>query len=120
MSTKLHPIIRELFLLKSKRLNYLKFVKVEVHQDNIKSFEQLSFLKQLNVKCDSREKSLMLNALEDEVIPFPLKLSSHCVVIAKNHLIFDYPKDLRLNAHLIQCENCLKKVLKLPHLHNID
>ena len=43
----------------------------------------------------------MLSALEYELIPFPLKLSSPYAMIAKNHLILNYPKDLRLHAHLI-------------------
>ena len=72
MTTKLHPIVREFFLLKSKRLKSIAFVKVYSHQDYVKLFEQLSFLEQSNVKCDARAKALTLNALEDEVVPFPL------------------------------------------------
>ena len=64
----------------------------------------MSFLERLNVKCDARAKALMLSDLEDEVIPFPLKLSSPYVMIAKNHLILNYPKDVRLHVHLIKCE----------------
>ena len=39
METKLYPIVREFLLLKSKHLRSLKFVKVEAHKDDIKSFE---------------------------------------------------------------------------------
>ena len=76
MSTKLHPIVREFFSFKSKILMYLKFVKVDAHQDDIKSFEQLTFLEKLHVKCDSRWKEIILSTPEEEVIPFPLVLSS--------------------------------------------
>ena len=79
----------------------LKFVKVEAHQDDINSFEQLSFLEQLNVKCDARAKELMLSTPKDKVIPFPLKLSSAYVMISENHLILNYPKDLWLHVYLI-------------------
>ena len=75
MSTKLHPIVHEFILLKYKRLRSLKFVKVEAHQDDIKSFEQMSFLEQLNVKCDARAKALTLSALGDEVVPISIKNS---------------------------------------------
>ena len=81
MSTKLHPIVLEFFSFKSKRLRSLKFVKVEVHQDDIKSFKQLLFLEQINLKCDVKVKELILNTPEDEVIPFPLR----DIILAARH-----------------------------------
>lgn len=109
MSTKLHPIVREFFSFKSKRLSSLKFVKVHAHQDDIKSFEQVTVLEQLNVKCDARAKELILRTPEEEVITFPLVLSSAYVMNEENNLILNYPKDLLLHAHIIQCEHYLKK-----------
>ena len=105
----------EFVLLKSKRLNSINFIKVEAYEDDIKSFEQLSFLEQLNAKRDTREKALTLNDLVDEVITFLLKLSSPHAMIAKNHLILNNAKDICLYAHLLTCKECLKKVLKVPN-----
>ena len=65
MSTKLHPIVREFLHLTSKRLKSLEFIKVAAHQDDLKSFDKLSFLEQLNVKCDVRAKELMLEVSEE-------------------------------------------------------
>ena len=62
---------------------------MDAHQDDVKSFDELSFLKKVNVKCDAREKELMLNALEYKVIPFPLELSSPYAMIATNHLVLN-------------------------------
>ena len=104
------------FLLKFKRLKSITFVNIDAHQDDVKSFEQMSFLEQLNVKCDARAKVLMLNALEDEVIHFSLELSSTYVIIATNHLILNHPKDIRLHVYLIKCEEYLKKALKMSNL----
>ena len=39
MNTKLHPIVRELIFIKLKRSSSLKFIKVDAHQDDTKSFE---------------------------------------------------------------------------------
>ena len=76
MSTKLHAIVREFLHLASKRLKSLEFIKVAAHQDDLKSFNQLSFLEQLNVKCNARAKALILAVSEDAIIPLPLTLSS--------------------------------------------
>ena len=95
METKLHPIVREFLLLKSKILKYATFVKVDNRQDYVKSFDEFSFLEQLNVQCDSRAKVLMLNLSEDEVIPFLIDVSLPHVMIATNELIINYPKDVR-------------------------
>ena len=43
MATKLHTIVREFLLLKSNRLKYVTFVKVDSHQDDVKSFDELTF-----------------------------------------------------------------------------
>ena len=60
MSTKLHPIVREVLHLNSKRFKSIDFIKLDAHQDELKSFDELSFLEQLNVKCDARAKELIL------------------------------------------------------------
>ena len=44
MSVKLHPIVREFLHLASKRLKSLEFIKVAAYQEDLKSFDQLSFL----------------------------------------------------------------------------
>ena len=44
MSTKLHPKVREFINLNIKRLSSLKFIEVDSHQDDIKSFDQSTFL----------------------------------------------------------------------------
>ena len=62
----------------------------------------------------------MLNTLEDTIVPFPLDLSSPYVMIASNHLTLNYPKDVRMHAHLLKCENYLKKILKISDFGTID
>ena len=64
MLNKLHPIARDFFLLKYKIIKSISFVKVDDHQDDVKSFDKLSFLEKLHVQCDSRAKAFMLNVLE--------------------------------------------------------
>ena len=54
MSNKLYPIIRECLALKLNRLSSHNFTKIDMHKDDIKSFDQLSLLGQLNVKYDLR------------------------------------------------------------------
>ena len=120
MATKLHPIVREFSLLKSKRLKSVAFAKVEAHQDAVKSFDELTFFEQLNVKCDARAKVLILNVSEDEVIFFPLAFSSPHVMMSTNQLILNYPKDIRQHAYLIKCKDYLKKVLKIVNFSKID
>ena len=48
-NTKLHPIVREFLSIKLKRSSSLKFIKFDTHQDDIKSFDQLTLFEQLNV-----------------------------------------------------------------------
>ena len=36
MTTKLHPIVHEIFLLKSRQLKSITFIKVESHQNDVK------------------------------------------------------------------------------------
>ena len=74
MATK-HHTIRNFLFLKSKRLISITFVKVDAHQDDVKSFDELFFLEQLNVQCDTKAKALMSNVLKDDIIPFPLDFS---------------------------------------------
>ena len=120
MSTKLHPIVREVLHLNSKRFKSIDFIKLDAHQDELKSFDELSFLEKLNVKCDTRAKELILNTLEDTIVPFPLDLSSPYVMIASNQLTLNYPKDVRIHAHLLKCEIYLKKTLKITDFGTID
>ena len=61
MSAKLHLIVREFLILKLKRLNSLKFIKVDAHQDDNKSFEQLTLFEKINVEYYSRSKRLIAN-----------------------------------------------------------
>lgn len=44
MSTKLCPIVREVLHLNSKRFKSIDFFKVDAHQDEFKSFDELYFL----------------------------------------------------------------------------
>jgi len=120
MSTKLHPIVREVLHLNSKRFKSIDFIKLDAHQDELKSFDELSFLEKLNVKCDTRAKELILNTLEDTIVPFPLDLSSPYVMIASNQLTLNYPKDVRIHTHLLKCEIYLKKTLKITDFGTID
>ena len=57
MSTKLHPIVIEFLNLNIKCLSSLKFIKVDAHQDDSKSLDQLNFLAKLNAEFDSRAKN---------------------------------------------------------------
>ena len=120
IAAKLHHIVREFLLLKSKRFKSIAFVKVDAYQDDVKSFDKLTLLEQLNAKCDSRAKALTLNVSEEVVIPFPLVLSSLYAMIATNQLILNYPKDTRLYDHFINCEEHLNKALKISDFRTID
>ena len=48
--------------------------KIRAHQDNRMRMEDLSWFELLNVKCDSRVKSLIQQE-EREIVPFPFELS---------------------------------------------
>ena len=61
MTTKLHHIVREFLLLKSKRVKSIAFIEVDDRQDEVKSFDELSFLEKLNVKCDYISFSEQIN-----------------------------------------------------------
>ena len=39
ITTKLHPIVRECLLLRSKRFQSIEFIKVDAHQDYLKSVD---------------------------------------------------------------------------------
>ena len=47
-------------------------------------------------------------------------LSSSHVTKTDNQLILNHPKDIRLQAHLIQCEACLSHSLKLSNIYSVD
>ena len=104
MSTTFYPIAREILHLKMTRC-------IAAHQDDLKAVDQLSFLEQLNVQCDFRAKELILSTAEETVIPFPLTLSSPYISTSTNQLILNYPRDIRKQAHLMQCESQLAKSL---------
>ena len=70
MSTKFHPIVRELIHLKSKRFKSIGLIRVDAHQDDLKSFDKLSFLEQLNVKCDTMPKELTLKVQKKQLHHF--------------------------------------------------
>ena len=74
MSTKLHPIVREFLHVKSKRFKSIEFIKVDAHQDDLKSFDNLSFFEQLNVQCDVRAKELMLKGFRRCNHPIPSRV----------------------------------------------
>ena len=116
MNTPLHPIVREFLLIRSIRLKTLQFIKVEEHQDHLYGFEHLTFLDYINAKCDARAKTLILDTAEEETIPFPLTLSSVCVMNTCNQLMLNHPKDIRLQAHLIKCEKFVSKSLKISNI----
>lgn len=120
MSTALHPIVREILHLKKTRCKSLNFIKVAAHQDDIQEVDKLSFLEQLNVRCDIRAKELILSIEEDATIPFPLILSSPYVLNDSNQLVLNYPKDTRLHAYLTCCKPQLVKSLGLYNLDVID
>ena len=120
IATKSRHMVRELFFLKSKRLKLIKFKKVDAHQDDVKPFDELSFLEQSNVQCDARAKALTLSALEDVAIPFPLVLSSTCVMATINQWMLNHPKDTLLQVCSIKCEEHLKKVLKTCNFSSTD
>lgn len=120
MSTKFHPIAQEFLHLKSKRFKSIEFIKVDAHQDDLKSFDNLSFFKQLNVKCNVRAKELILKVSEDLIILFPLELSSLHVSIASNHLILNYAQDIQMHTHLLKCEHCLTRTLKIYDVRTIN
>ena len=112
---KLQPI-GEFLALKLKRLNSLNFIKIDSHQDDIKSLNQLTFFEQLNVECDLRTKKIITNTSEDEVITFLLELICACLMRMDNQLILNYPKELTMCSHLFYCECYLKKLLKSSYL----
>ena len=56
-SINLQPIGRVSLNLKIKNLSCLKFIKVDAHQDDSKSLDQLNFLAKLNAEFDSRAKN---------------------------------------------------------------
>ena len=58
VSTKFHLIIRDFFALKLNILRSFRFTKVDAHQDDINSLDQLNFLEKLNFECDTIEKKL--------------------------------------------------------------
>lgn len=84
MNTKLHSIVREFLSIKIDSFSSLKFIKVDAHQDDVKSFDRLTFFEQLNVTCDLRAKKLITNIASYEIIPFPLTLNLEYVMNADN------------------------------------
>ena len=69
---KLYLIPREFLSLKKNILIFLEFIKVEAYQDDLKSFNQLTFFEKLNVECGTKAKNIITSVAEDEVAPFPL------------------------------------------------
>ena len=62
----------------------------------------------------------MLNVLEDDVMPFPLDLSSNYAMICANKLMLKYPKEICEHSHLIKCEEHLKNVLEISNFSKIN
>ena len=109
MNTKLHPLVREFLSIKLKRSRSLKLIKVDAHQDDIKSFNQLTFFEQLNVECALRRNKLIINAPSDEIIPCPLGLKSAHAMNVENKLTLNYVTEMTTYAHLFLCKDYLKK-----------
>ena len=65
-------------------------------------------------------KALMLEVSEEEIIPFPLMLSSPHVSIVSNHLTLNYSQDIRMHTHLLNCEPYLAKSLKIFDVSTMD
>ena len=61
-----------------------------------------------------------MDTAQEETIMFPLTLSSVCVMNSDNQLTPNHPKDIRLQAHLIQCEKHLSKSLKMSNIIYVD
>ena len=85
MSSASHPIFGKFLDLKVSRTKSLQFIKVDAHQDDVKSCDQPRFLEQLNVKFDARVKQLILKTSEDEVITFHLDLQFAHVTNSETH-----------------------------------
>ena len=120
INTPLRPIVREIMLLRLNILKKLEFTKVDAHLDDLYELEQLSFLENFNVQCDTRDKALILNTGEGKVMSFPLHLTSAYVINKDNESILDYPKNISLQVYLSHCEEYLGKKLKIPEISSVD
>ena len=67
-----------------------------------------------------KTKNLIQSTPEEEIVQFPLKLSSSCVANKRNQIILKYLEDLTLNAHLIKYDKCFKRKLRLPSPTFVD
>ena len=105
MSTKPYPMIRKFLALKFKRLSFIQFTKVDVHQDDINKFDQSSFVEKLNTECDLRAKTLITNTPEDEIVPFALELNYVHVTNSDNQLVLNCAGELVTHFHLISSED---------------
>ena len=54
-------------------------MKVRVYQDEVKSRNELSLLEDLNIQCDEKVKSLIINET-NKIVPFPFSLSSLFII----------------------------------------
>ena len=50
-------MIREFIALKFNKLSFIHSDKADMHKDDTKPFDQLSFLEQLNTDCGLRAKN---------------------------------------------------------------
>ena len=71
----LYQVKREILLLKQRHDIIIKPYKVDAHQDDIKSWNRLSFQEKLNTICNERAKRFILSKNRDTV-PFPFILHS--------------------------------------------
>ena len=109
MNAKLHPIAREFLSIKLERSRSLKFIKIDAHQDDIKSFDQLTFFEKNNLECVLRVKKLITNTISDEIITFPLTINSTCVTNIEKQLMLNYTTKITTHEHLTLFKSYLEK-----------
>ena len=70
--------------------------KIRAHQDNRIRMEDLSWFKLLNIKCNSRAKSLIQQE-EREIVPFSFELSSSYLSSKSSNLVLNTKESMLIS-----------------------
>ena len=84
---------------------------MRAYQDEVKSRNDLSLLEDLNVQCDEKAKSLIINEI-NKIVPFSFSLSSPFITSVFTQQILNTKDDVLLYISLAQSKEYLQKKLR--------
>ena len=112
ISQYIHKVVREIYLIKDKQNIAFRPEKIKAHQDKVELFQELDWLKQLNVLYDERAKDL-IQSEEREFVEWLFHLSSPYIVVKHLSQVLSKKVQVKLYIDKVKSFLYLKDKLKI-------